>query len=679
MASAFAILFHRGPGGSTPSLITNEHPPFHRGSPEEQYLRNRSSYLAPGAGGKLRLLQHVVMGLLFNLLFIGLFLAIVAGVMTVVYAYALPGLTDDNPGVHLPRGFWLVPAGFAAAGALLGLGHVAVNIRREKLRAFVEAWSSRLLLAGLAIAFFSLALPLLVDGVHQLRDRPKTPGTETIAIGPLAGIITLVAGVLAQIRARVSDPPRVLEDVTRGARAARKAKRGLRLAFVYFAGAVVGPLLLLGCLVGLIVVGLDASSSRHVGDGILIGMGVCALVFGISYATADLTSWSLHPFYKRRLWSAFSLVRVTDPDGDPHGKARERDLKWPLKISDSRVWPPLDDRDDHAWPTLLVCAAANISDTSATPPGRSVTSFTFSSSTTGGPLVGAVATSLMERRSQRKDLDLMAAVAMSGAALSPSMGKITKPPLRFLMALANVRLGVWVPNPRWAGRWPLKYRTRPRPWYLLCELLGRNQLEAPFLYVTDGGHYENLGLVELLRRGCTDVYCFDASGGDSFSQLGDAIALARSELDVEIHIDPQPLVPKPPRQLAETDCVRGTIKFPTGESGTLVYAPTVMTAGAPWDVHAYHDADKTFPHNPTSDQLYTDQKFEAYRVLGDRAARTALYRMKKAANAGKAGRLPRSPTGWEPADPRCEGQGPAEQSANGAAPAGNHRPVAGGV
>jgi hypothetical protein len=293
--------------------------------------------------------------------------------------------------------------------------------------------------------------------------------------------------------------------------------------------------------------------------------------------------------------------------------------------------------------------------------------------------VGAVPTSLIERKSHRKDLDLMAAVAMSGAALSPSMGKMTKPPLRFLMALANVRLGVWVPNPRWAGRWPLKYRTRPRPWYLLCELLGRNQLEAPFLYVTDGGHYENLGLVELIRRGCTDVYCFDASGGNSFAQLGDAIALARSELGVEIAIDPQPLVPKAPRQLAETDCVRGTINYPTGESGTLVYARTVMTAGAPWDVHAYHDADRTFPHNPTSDQLYTDQKFEAYRVLGDRAARNALHAMKKAADAGKAEPLPGSPTGWEPADPRCEGQGHAGPSANGTARAGNHRPVAGGV
>ena len=51
-------------------------------------------------------------------------------------------------------------------------------------------------------------------------------------------------------------------------------------------------------------------------------------------------------------------------------------------------------------------------------------------------------------------------------------------------------------------------------------------------------HYENLGLVELLRRGCTEIYCLDASGlsadGAEFESLGEAITLARSELGVEI-------------------------------------------------------------------------------------------------------------------------------------------------
>jgi hypothetical protein len=261
---------------------------------------------------------------------------------------------------------------------------------------------------------------------------------------------------------------------------------------------------------------------------------------------------------------------------------------------------------------------------------------------------------------------------------------MTRRPLTFLMALSNIRLGVWVPNPQRTDAWepyrvrrflaslrgvpfapprrrllwwrkgPPKAVARPRPSYLVREMLGRNDVTAKHLYVTDGGHYENLGLVELLRRGCTDVYCFDASGGESFASLGDAIALARTELGVEIDIDPRPLVARGARNLAPCDCVRGTITYPpTPErplavGGTLVYARTVMTAEAPWDVHAYHDADRTFPHDPTVDQLYTDQKFEAYRALGALAGSHARQQMAYAASRGRAARPPLAPPGAGP-------------------------------
>ncbi len=271
-----------------------------------------------------------------------------------------------------------------------------------------------------------------------------------------------------------------------------------------------------------------------------------------------------------------------------------------------------------------------------------MTSFTFSPYALGGPLVGGVSTEDFEKYipdTRHRDFTLIAAVAMSGAALSPSMGKMTRRPLTFLLALSNIRLGVWVPNPRRLEDWQSTRTTgkrrrwvpRPRPSYLVRELLGLNNVNAKFLYVTDGGHYENLGLVELLRRGCANIYCFDASGGrpGTFGTLGDAIALARSELNVEITIDPTPLVPDPngPRQLAEKDCVSGTIAFDDGTRGRLIYARTVVTKDAPWDVQAYHATDAKFPNDPTADQLYTDQKFEAYRALGYLAGRNAITLM----------------------------------------------------
>jgi len=196
---------------------------------------------------------------------------------------------------------------------------------------------------------------------------------------------------------------------------------------------------------------------------------------------------------------------------------------------------------------------------------------------------------------------------------------------------------VWVPNPRRIDRWTQrgwrragrKYDVskRPRPSYLLRELFGRNRLDARFLYVSDGGHYENLGLVELLRRGCTRIYCFDASGGDTFTALGDAVALARTELGVTIDIDPRKLVPGGPRHLAERDCVRASFRYATGETGVLVYARSVMTEQVPFDVTAYHEADPLFPNHSTVDQLYDDQKFEAYRALGHAAGQHAAAEM----------------------------------------------------
>jgi hypothetical protein len=150
--------------------------------------------------------------------------------------------------------------------------------------------------------------------------------------------------------------------------------------------------------------------------------------------------------------------------------------------------------------------------------------------------------------------------------------------------------------------------------------------------VTDGGHFENLGLVEILRRGCTHIYCFDASGGDvdSFAALGQAIAIARSELEVEITIDPKG---------HPDDAAGGGDGGPAGihcgairyhdESTTwpLVFVRATVDEGAPWDVRAYRERDPRFPTHSTLDQLYTDEKFEAYRALGYYQATKAMEAM----------------------------------------------------
>jgi hypothetical protein len=621
----------KGPGRS----------PFYRGSPEEQYLRNRASYMAPNGLAKAFLALRLLLGLVWNIIFIGTLLVACGALAGYVYRENYDGLSGKTSDVPFdpPAVAWIVPVGLAALGLFCGFVYLVMRIKTEWARQTLQTWSLRLLIAGAAVAFLTVVVPLLLAA---LRAEPPVGGGgppagseaapqagDPASLAFWTGLTTVIAGVLAQLRTRTDTVKEVAGQAKRARGFLEGLGKRLQITLVYAAAAVAVPLL------ALLAFTLSASwvtASRDPTTALLVGAG-CALFFWAAYSWADLTSWSLHPFYKRRLATAFALKRVgQNPVQRKRGMAVERDFGNLPTIIDSDIAAP-----DKPWPVLVVCAAANISDVGATPPGRSVTSFTFSRGAIGGPLIGAVDPRNYKEnegdRSDRaaRDINLLTAVAVSGAALSPSMGKETRGPVRALMALANVRLGVWMRNPRYIDELQRGRLTqRPRPRYLARELMGRNFVDDKFVYVTDGGHYENLGLVELLRRGCTTVYCFDASGGKTFKALGDAIALASSELGVDVKINTDALVPDKETDVAEADFAIGTITYP-GElaagresvEGTLVYVRTVLTNDAPADVKAFHEDDELFPNHPTTDQLFTDQKFEAYRALGEGAATRA--------------------------------------------------------
>lgn len=679
IATAISLLRKTGPEDSDDSLF-KVRKPFAPGSPEEQYLRNRCSYLAPTAGDKIFLGLRLVLGLLVNLVFVSLPLIGIALVLSgLVYAPAFSHLAGDcnasggsGCAADLPNWTWISTLAVLGLGLAFGLATLLFRWRKLAWAQFFTAWATRLLIIAAFLALLLIALPYLVQWVRD----DHLGGTGDKGVGFGAGTLALLAGVAAQLgNFLVSSKAR--DGLGKAKKAFGKLGKGLRMGIAYFAAALVGPLMFFAVFALSVAAGMSEVGGPGAVDGgvIWVGVGVLA-VFLVIYFFADLTTWSLHPFYKRRLSSVFALRRVKAeaaldrqselfdrvevvPQSDPKdedGIAVERNYDRTLRLSDMAMVGG----EGEEWPTLLVCAAANISDTNATPPGRRVTSFTFSAHAVGGPLVGAVPTEEIENafeepkkegsrpaKRRGRDLTLLAATAMSGAAISPSMGKMTRRPLTFLMALANVRLGVWVPNPRWVKSFRddqelrLRY-VRPRPFYLFCELFGLNRIGSKYLYVTDGGHYENLGLVELLRRGCTEIYCLDASGvgadGAEFESLGEAITLARSELGVEIEFDgedgkaaagstPAEMVPDKETHFAKSDVATATIRYRTGEQGRLVYVRNAMTEAAPWDVRAHHQADPRFPNNSTIDQLYTDQKFEAYRVLGSRAAVRAVEAM----------------------------------------------------
>jgi hypothetical protein len=168
---------------------------------------------------------------------------------------------------------------------------------------------------------------------------------------------------------------------------------------------------------------------------------------------------------------------------------------------------------------------------------------------------------------------------------------------------------------------------------LWAEAAGRLSYRSTWMYVTDGGHYDNLGLVEALRRGASNIVVLDASGdkADTWFTLGGAIALARTDAGVDVELDPATMV-RGGRGLAPGQVVHpwahGRFRRPQPvpglpSEGDIWVCKLGWWAGAPWDVVAYAKSHGTFPGDSTLEQLYDAPEFEAYQQLGVATVRDA--------------------------------------------------------
>lgn len=221
------------------------------------------------------------------------------------------------------------------------------------------------------------------------------------------------------------------------------------------------------------------------------------------------------------------------------------------------------------------------------------------------------------------------AVAVSGAAASPNMGYHSSPPLTFLMTLFNLRLGRWSPNPIKEKHWQ---SSSPRIglFSILAELFGLTDTNADFLYLSDGGHFENLGLYELVRRRCRLVVAVDASCDEKFvfEDLGNAIRKCYTDLHVPIVLDARRIVPQAGGGALGASYVTGRIQYRAadgrGQDGVLLYIKPAITGAENADVLNYSKTHPEFPHQSTADQWFDEDQFESYRTLGCQIARAAL-------------------------------------------------------
>ncbi|HYD69711.1 patatin-like phospholipase family protein [Azospirillum sp.] len=396
----------------------------------------------------------------------------------------------------------------------------------------------------------------------------------------------------------------------------------------------------------------------HLWKPLLVLALVLAAVVAFMSWRINVNRFSLHGLYRNRLARAFlgsaNEVRQPhpftgfDPEDNPDmyelgaGNAatasggRPRRVLFPvvnvalnLTRSDRLAWQerkamsftftPLASGSAQLHPDGATLSARDRQDPCKTPAGAYVPSSTY-----GGSVHG----NRPGQKHGKAGVSLATAITISGAAASPNMGYHSSPATAFLMTLFNVRLGAWLANPAigkpFFGRKPETLWQQSGPpvalWPLVSELLGRTDERGRFVYLSDGGHFENLGVYEMLRRRCCRIIVSDAGcdPGCTFEDLGNLVRKAYIDHDATIEFKEMRLAS---RKAAGPDTLAfayGTITYPESDepTGEILYIKPSYFGDMPLDVRAYAEAHADFPHESTGDQWFSESQFESYRRLG---------------------------------------------------------------
>jgi hypothetical protein len=385
---------------------------------------------------------------------------------------------------------------------------------------------------------------------------------------------------------------------------------------------------------------------------LFIAMAGFAGIAHVASLFININRFSLHEMYRNRLTRAFlgasSRKRTPDPftgfdDGDD--------------VPMHELWPD----DAGGWrPFQVVNLTLNIvSSERLAWQERKAAPFTVSplhcgtSSRTYGLDSGAGNRSDRVEGAYRSSseyggpggISLGTAMAISGAAANPNMGYHSSPAVTFLMTMFNLRLGWWLGNPGPEGAKSYSHdgpAIAIRP--LLDETFGLTTDTRDYINLSDGGHFDNLGLYEMVRRRCRFILIADASCDPTyaFSDLGNAVRKVSIDLGVRIRFGN--LEKLKPRPLDGTDLGPGYSYYAIAEidyraadggcaggdsdikNGAILYVKVGYHGTESADVRSYAIANLTFPHQSTMNQWYKESQFESYRSLGLQIMDTLLHK-----------------------------------------------------
>ena len=352
------------------------------------------------------------------------------------------------------------------------------------------------------------------------------------------------------------------------------------------------------------------AAGAGVGEDLMLGGALLAFGLIMSWFV-PVNRFSLHGMYRQRLIRTFLGASRRDRSPNQFTGFDANDDLCVHALGDVR---PL-----HVINTTLNA----LSSTHVGRHERQAQSFTFTPLHVGNHDLGYRAASEYGSDGGGKGtgVSLGMALAVSGAAASPAMGIYSSKARAFLLTLANARLGLWFGNPQSAT---MSKNSEPPLGVgpLLRELLGLETDHNPFVYLSDGGHYENLGLWEMVARRCRVIIVSDA-GCDpnySFDDLANAVRRIRLDLGIPIEFDPIDVTRSGQGQ-GNPHAAIGRIRYavvdgPHVPDGTILYLKATLSGDEPVDVRNFSVVDPTFPHDSTGNQFYDEARFESYRALG---------------------------------------------------------------
>lgn len=590
------------------------------------YIRQRASYLNPGAGFTVVsalaiLLRSVLTSVIGFVLLMAIFSQLILHL----------GLFRENLGeagiVPPPALAFLASLDVLAAAGLLMLAILGVTVIFYSLFTGLPlpgTWDYALrrtyqkvagFLLGLGIALLLLSLlHLVIDwlGGNHVRGDLPTFGTLSTTLGAVGGLAV---------------------------RSLRDAKPSLMTGL---AMALLPPVSLFLLVAGIGVLGHEiALYVVQAGYKLEIAFLLATLVYCV-WTNINLTG--LHRFYRDRLMESF----MPDPED-----IRE-DLQAAETNADDKALADIcgmeDDGPYHLINTHVVLLGAK----KARLRSREGDAFVMSRLYCGSEATGFIPTeswlpgpAWIAMGKRVGAMRLPTAMAISGAALNPRAGAdgqgATKGgAVSALLNLLNLRLGYWVPSPRklGAGGFLPSYRASPNFIFpgLFQGLFGFYHNEnANWLELSDGGHFENTGIYELVRRGVRTIVFADGSTDPEIALQSFANVLEKIYIDFNVTVDfadkdahftslmkgsglPQDNLAQR-LQFAGAGYAVGTIRYPkiNGQEqplGLLIYVKSTMVRDLPVALYSYKATNPLFPSESLADQFFSEQQFEAYRALG---------------------------------------------------------------